>query len=141
MTSFATGSRRSSTCVSTRALRRTNTTKKRVTEGAADRDRNAHRAAPKGRGILPNYAGKPDFIGFACGRTGAFESRTKAPASCLCVFEPSAQRKKLEFSLCSPFDLTVNRASWACKAQIIPLKGCTDFRRPVGISATETIRL
>src|SRR5262245_9144924 len=60
-------------------------------EGAKDRDRSAQRAAPKGRGRLSNDARKPDFIGFACGRTvRAFETRTKAPTSCLRIFEPSA---------------------------------------------------
>jgi len=40
---------------------------------------------------------------FARGRTvRAFETRTKAPTSCLCVFEPATQRKKARVFIASP---------------------------------------
>ena len=43
----------------------------------------------------------------------AFEKPSKSANSSLCVFEPAAQRKKLEFSLRSPFDLMVDRRSYS----------------------------
>jgi hypothetical protein len=60
--------------------------------------------------------------------------------------------KKLEFSLRSPFDLMVNRASYSSwlggrdsnlemSWQNIPLKGHTDFQGSSRILATETIRV
>jgi hypothetical protein len=64
-------------------------------EAAADRNRAPHRAASERRGRFPHHAGKPDFFGFTrCRAIRAFENRTKAATSCVCVFEPAAQGEK-----------------------------------------------
>jgi len=65
------------------------------TEGAADRDHAAHRAAPEGRDRLLHYVGNLDFRGLSCCRAvRAFENRAEAGASRFRVFEPSSERQK-----------------------------------------------
>ena len=64
-------------------------------EGASGRTRHADRAAPEGRGRVPDHAGKPDFRGLAgFPPLRAFENRAEARIDRLRVFEPAAQGEK-----------------------------------------------
>jgi hypothetical protein len=65
------------------------------TEGAADRDHAAHRAAPEGRDRLLHYVGNLDFRGLSCCRPiRAFENRAEARASGFRLFKPAPERQK-----------------------------------------------
>ena len=70
----------------------------------------------KGEGDFRTTLESLIVFGFTrCRAIRAFENRTKAATSCVCVFEPGAQgRKARVFARArSPFDLMVNRASYS----------------------------
>jgi hypothetical protein len=85
-------------------------------EAAADRNRARIDQHQKGEGDFRTTLESLIVFGFTrCRAIRAFENRTKAATSCVCVFEPAAQGGKARvFARArSPFDLMVNRASYS----------------------------